>query len=1300
MKKYNLEEITVTKVEGVVYENSDNTGILDPTVKPFKDITVKPVVSQGLIDDRYTNNEGLVEPVYTENELEYLVEISSILQAKKYTVVDTISYDPFGMEIYPNTDGNIEDLNIEMSYDYTDDINNPSNLFYHAGEFISFMNSFTDNPIFIDYNTIYIQPGYYPETNETLNGAYSAGQNLIWLNEAVSNYSSTLCHEITHAYVYKSLGDVFFNGLTPHNDKYDAMDEAFSMYFPCAYRDNSLYRHRSTSTRNLAHLNYVYTYGEESDLTEDSYSHYFNRMPIASAWWELREDYDNFDYNQADSFDELLIIILGNDVLVENNPDRYKPRYFFNLLMDKVATDKENWTLNADQEKIIDAYAKRGLHFYPKVISTNQDEVEKNIFGVNDEVYVSISNLPQNTPITIHIVEHQAYTDNMNIPEGVIASIEINSVSIGNDGKWSGPIWSSGLTEGDYDIIVDIGNSQSPGYGKLNFAFADANNTIDGIDGLTEPGFRIDFGIDVVIAVDVTGSMQGQASNLSRTAKTIVGSFLDNDRINAFGFNRWPSNDIQPQGLLYIGGAEELVTVNDNHSSLMGMIPSSGSIIQDNYTCLLTPLWFSQQRFDHIDNPRNKGLIFLSDGKHNWEKANIPGFYRPSWVPSADVMVQNMVNNGIRIFTIRYGPSNAIAQKNMEDMAVLGNGLYYHNSSLYKTHRIVRHIIQTIRGEVPAYERNGDVASNTTIVESFYVESNADKLTAIASWNENYAGAPKMKLKVISPSEVEYDNNYTGYEYQNCMSRINIPSPEQGQWLIELENDTYSNRSFSLGVDVKSDLRVIVSDLPFTIESRKILPFNVEIKNYLTPVPDANIVVKFEFSDSVTEVFYIDHDITNQGSYFCNLVPQNHGNAFITIDIDIPSLSVRRIKKFEIEVKKSFFSDPLVVTISKNYDHAYMSWNYKVGANSYWIYSSDDPYTEDWGDPIDVTTTNTYTEPLGDRMFYIVFASEEEPPSSLLSASSIIRENELRTRREISLAKRNRMKESNDYSNIVNLDNERGLPDRLNQRGGGYSNADRNTKEYSMLNRLSAKDNQSSRRESRSNDFSSRNRNVDYQLSQHSKQIYRNSSSKNVNKSVFQHQREYSSRNFSEASEIVGYIAYECIEGTNHIALPLDAEYETARDLGNEYIGLINTISRWNPAYQSWSSCVYSPGFWIGDVFDLYPGNSYFINVTEDMTFYSIGKLIDPIQYNLVEGSVGSQNDIMVPLNRPDLEKASDIGNDIGAVNAVNIWQPSYQSWNACFSDGESWMGDDFDIETGMPLRVNITEPILWPDEE
>ena len=57
--------------------------------------------------------------------------------------------------------------------------------------------------------------------------------------------------------------------------------------------------------------------------------------------------------------------------------------------------------------------------------------------------------------------------------------------------------------------------------------------------------------IAVVIAIDVTASMTNHSSNLSRTAKTIVGSFLDNDRINAFGFIFGYPKGIKSQNYLF-----------------------------------------------------------------------------------------------------------------------------------------------------------------------------------------------------------------------------------------------------------------------------------------------------------------------------------------------------------------------------------------------------------------------------------------------------------------------------------------------------------------------------------------------------------------------------------------------------------------------------------------------------------------------------------------------------------------------------------------------------------------------------
>jgi len=193
----------------------------------------------------------------------------------------------------------------------------------------------------------------------------------------------------------------------------------------------------------------------------------------------------------------------------------------------------------------------------------------------------------------------------------------------------------------------------------------------------------------------------------------------------------------------------------------------------------------------------------------------------------------------------------------------------------------------------------------------------------------------------------------------------------------------------------------------------------------------------------------------------------------------------------------------------------------------------------------------------------------------------------------------------------------------------------------------------------------------------------------------------------SEPSEIVGYVAYECVEGTtgnlNFISLPVmdpgtqRAYYEWASDLGNAYPGQIDAISKWVPSTQSWAAAFYDGVSW-NDDYLLEPGNSYMINVLSPITFYSVGALVPPIQYNLVEGTTGNLNFIMVPLNRSDLDWASVLGEDIGPVDAVSKWVAGTQSWSAAFYDGVSW-NDDYATFIAMPLMVNITSgPVIWPD--
>jgi hypothetical protein len=63
---------------------------------------------------------------------------------------------------------------------------------------------------------------------------------------------------------------------------------------------------------------------------------------------------------------------------------------------------------------IIDkAYSDRGLHFTPQAISAGisnpPDGKDKNMFRIGDPVHVKVTNCPQNTPLTVYIVEDQDY---------------------------------------------------------------------------------------------------------------------------------------------------------------------------------------------------------------------------------------------------------------------------------------------------------------------------------------------------------------------------------------------------------------------------------------------------------------------------------------------------------------------------------------------------------------------------------------------------------------------------------------------------------------------------------------------------------------------------------------------------------------------------------------------------------------------------------------------------------------------------------------------------------------------------
>jgi hypothetical protein len=236
-------------------------------------------------------------------------------------------------------------------------------------------------------------------------------------------------------------------------------------------------------------------------VTEDYYSSYYCRYPLASAWWSLRSNplFPN-SVQGVCGVDTLLVNSLRRVIreIPQNSAYRYKPRYFYNILMKQVDEDNNPYPLNPKQIAIDEAYRSHGFHFTPQVISAGvpnpPDGKDKNMFRLCDSLYVKVTNCPQNTPLTVYVVEDQDYTDGMHISALNTIICQVSGTS-NNDGVWysSTPVMTT-TTVGDFDILVDIGNN-----GVLHYGYT-AANIRDGFDGLEGPGFTVyDDGITIVL---------------------------------------------------------------------------------------------------------------------------------------------------------------------------------------------------------------------------------------------------------------------------------------------------------------------------------------------------------------------------------------------------------------------------------------------------------------------------------------------------------------------------------------------------------------------------------------------------------------------------------------------------------------------------------------------------------------------------------------------------------------------------------------------------------------------------------
>jgi hypothetical protein len=89
----------------------------------------------------------------------------------------------------------------------------------------------------------------------------------------------------------------------------------------------------------------------------------------------------------------------------------------------------------------------------PTIESFDITGVQKDVFGVDEAIYIVGSGFGVNQTYNVYIVYDTAWFDGMNIT-GIVQTATASSDSSGNIGPTA--VWNKPLTPGVYDILVDV----------------------------------------------------------------------------------------------------------------------------------------------------------------------------------------------------------------------------------------------------------------------------------------------------------------------------------------------------------------------------------------------------------------------------------------------------------------------------------------------------------------------------------------------------------------------------------------------------------------------------------------------------------------------------------------------------------------------------------------------------------------------------------------------------------------------------------------------------------------------------
>jgi len=158
----------------------------------------------------------------------------------------------------------------------------------------------------------------------------------------------------------------------------------------------------------------------------------------------------------------------------------------------------------------------------------------------------------------------------------------------------------------------------------------------------------------------------------------------------------------------------------------------------------------------------------------------------------------------------------------------------------------------------------------------------------------------------------------------------------------------------------------------------------------------------------------------------------------------------------------------------------------------------------------------------------------------------------------------------------------------------------------------------------------------------------------------------------------------------NSIAIPFKTDnISNAVELCN-MIPYSNSVAIWDAVNQTFIQ--YVKGLNINN-FNVHPGYPYHVNITKNSYFSLVGIPADT-SYNLITTPGTDFNEIMLPLNKSHVTKASQLVSEIPHCNSIAVWNSKKQYYKQYI---EELPFTDFNVRVGYPYLVNMTADIIWP---